>query len=120
MQKVPSPPNPVPPNEDVIRPNVANEENVVSTEEGPAKDMSNTLNVSPGSIVAEEHGKDTANSNFWATYKKVSDEYDNDFLERANDDMGVILTLLVYSQLLTLHSSVACSLTLEILRMSSC
>ncbi|KAG2105410.1 hypothetical protein BD769DRAFT_1334673, partial [Suillus cothurnatus] len=36
--------------------------------------------------------KDTANSKFWATYKKVSDEYDNDFLERANDDMGVILT----------------------------
>ncbi|KAG1764875.1 hypothetical protein EV702DRAFT_939841, partial [Suillus placidus] len=31
-------------------------------------------------------------SKFWTTYKKVSDEYDDDFLERANDDMGVILT----------------------------
>ncbi|KAG1748192.1 hypothetical protein EDB19DRAFT_1608538, partial [Suillus lakei] len=31
-------------------------------------------------------------SKFWATYKKVSDEYDDDFLERAHDDMGVILT----------------------------
>ncbi|KAG1744841.1 hypothetical protein EDB19DRAFT_1610516, partial [Suillus lakei] len=32
------------------------------------------------------------NSRFWATYKKVSNEYDDDFLGRANDDMGIILT----------------------------
>ncbi|KAG2109032.1 uncharacterized protein F5147DRAFT_535561, partial [Suillus discolor] len=32
------------------------------------------------------------NSKFWAAYKKVSTEYDDDFLERANDDMGIILT----------------------------
>ncbi|KAG2113461.1 uncharacterized protein F5147DRAFT_571185, partial [Suillus discolor] len=25
-------------------------------------------------------------------YKKISDEYDDDFLARANDDMGVVLT----------------------------
>ncbi|KAG2120355.1 hypothetical protein BD769DRAFT_1314621, partial [Suillus cothurnatus] len=31
-------------------------------------------------------------SKFWATYKKVSTEYDKDFLRRANDDMGIILT----------------------------
>ncbi|KAJ8581347.1 hypothetical protein M405DRAFT_721699, partial [Rhizopogon salebrosus TDB-379] len=31
-------------------------------------------------------------SKFWATYKKVSNEYDDDFLDRANDDMGIILT----------------------------
>ncbi|KAG2357895.1 hypothetical protein BDR07DRAFT_1244679, partial [Suillus spraguei] len=31
-------------------------------------------------------------SKFWATYKKVSTEYDDDFLGRANDDMGIILT----------------------------
>ncbi|KAG0699409.1 hypothetical protein DFH29DRAFT_767111, partial [Suillus ampliporus] len=31
-------------------------------------------------------------SKFWATYKKVSNEHDDDFLERANDDMGIILT----------------------------
>ncbi|KAG1724643.1 uncharacterized protein EDB91DRAFT_1022469, partial [Suillus paluster] len=31
-------------------------------------------------------------SKFWATYKKVSNEYDDDFLERANGDMGIILT----------------------------
>ncbi|KIK43241.1 hypothetical protein CY34DRAFT_44248, partial [Suillus luteus UH-Slu-Lm8-n1] len=42
--------------------------------------------------IAEERNQDTADSNFWTTYKKVSDEYDDDFLERANDDMGVILT----------------------------
>ncbi|OAX34471.1 hypothetical protein K503DRAFT_675967, partial [Rhizopogon vinicolor AM-OR11-026] len=29
---------------------------------------------------------------FWATYKRVSNEYDDDFLERANDDMAIILT----------------------------
>ncbi|KAG2103375.1 uncharacterized protein F5147DRAFT_543203, partial [Suillus discolor] len=32
------------------------------------------------------------NSRFWATYKKVSTEYDDDFLRRANDDMTIILT----------------------------
>ncbi|OAX33244.1 hypothetical protein K503DRAFT_669643, partial [Rhizopogon vinicolor AM-OR11-026] len=31
-------------------------------------------------------------SKFWATYKRVSNEYDDDFLERANDDMSIILT----------------------------
>ncbi|KAJ8579355.1 hypothetical protein M405DRAFT_718211, partial [Rhizopogon salebrosus TDB-379] len=31
-------------------------------------------------------------SKFWATYKRVSNEHDDDFLERANDDMGIILT----------------------------
>ncbi|KIK33100.1 hypothetical protein CY34DRAFT_47899, partial [Suillus luteus UH-Slu-Lm8-n1] len=31
-------------------------------------------------------------SNFWETYQKVSTEYDDDFLARANDDMGIILT----------------------------
>ncbi|OAX32827.1 hypothetical protein K503DRAFT_701485, partial [Rhizopogon vinicolor AM-OR11-026] len=49
------------------------------------------LDVLRGSTTAEERGKDIE-STFWATYKKVSDEYDNDFLERANDDMGIILT----------------------------
>jgi len=40
---------------------------------------------------SEARGKD-AESKFWATYKTVSDEYDSDFLDRANDDMGIILT----------------------------
>ncbi|KAG1900282.1 uncharacterized protein F5891DRAFT_907930, partial [Suillus fuscotomentosus] len=31
-------------------------------------------------------------SKFWATYDEVSTEYDDDFLERANGDMGIILT----------------------------
>ncbi|KAG1726561.1 hypothetical protein EDD22DRAFT_741025, partial [Suillus occidentalis] len=31
-------------------------------------------------------------SKFWATYDKVSTEYDSDFLERANSDMSIILT----------------------------
>ncbi|KAG2040623.1 hypothetical protein BDR03DRAFT_840018, partial [Suillus americanus] len=31
-------------------------------------------------------------SKFWATYDTVSMEYDDDFLSRANDDMGIVLT----------------------------
>ncbi|KAG1805471.1 uncharacterized protein BJ212DRAFT_1283701 [Suillus subaureus] len=49
------------------------------------------LEVLKGSTIAEERGKDDS-SKFWATYKKVSTEYDDDFLGRANDDMGIILT----------------------------
>ncbi|KAG2128255.1 hypothetical protein DEU56DRAFT_742017, partial [Suillus clintonianus] len=41
--------------------------------------------------VTQERDKD-ADSKFWATYEKVSTEYDDDFLARANDDMGIILT----------------------------
>jgi hypothetical protein len=49
------------------------------------------LDVLRGSTIVEEHGKDV-DSKFWATYKRVSNEHDGDFLERANDDMGIILT----------------------------
>jgi hypothetical protein len=38
-----------------------------------------------------ELGTDTE-SKFWATYKKVSDGHDIGFLERANDDVAIILT----------------------------
>ncbi|OAX32877.1 hypothetical protein K503DRAFT_570972, partial [Rhizopogon vinicolor AM-OR11-026] len=48
------------------------------------------LEVLQGSIIAEELGKDVE-SKFWATYKRVSNEHDDDFLERANDDMAIIL-----------------------------
>lgn len=69
------------------------EEPVVSIEEGLAN-MSNTLeqilDVIQRSTIAER-SKDV-DSNFWETYKKVSTEYDDDFLARANDDMGIILT----------------------------
>ena len=81
--------------------------------------MEQILDVLRGSTIAEERGEDVE-SKFWATYKKVS--YDNDFLERANDDMAIILTFvrlfqcirkceangsarLVYSPLSTLPSS---------------
>lgn len=36
-------------------------------------------------------------------YKKVSNEHDQDFLERANDDMGIILTFVRLFQRLPLH-----------------
>jgi hypothetical protein len=49
------------------------------------------LDVLRGSTIAEERGKGV-DSKFWATYKRVSNEHDDDFLERANDDMGIILT----------------------------
>ncbi|KAG1717656.1 hypothetical protein EDB19DRAFT_1652804, partial [Suillus lakei] len=41
--------------------------------------------------IAQERDKDV-DSKFWTTYDKVSTEYDDDFLERANGDMGIILT----------------------------
>lgn len=83
-----------------------------------------------------ERSKDV-DSNFWETYQKVSTEYDDDFLARANDDMGIILTFvrfyfnlvqykpdrrirLVYSQLLILPSSLECSRTQETLQIPSC
>ncbi|OJA11725.1 hypothetical protein AZE42_11467 [Rhizopogon vesiculosus] len=58
------------------------------------------LDILRGSTIAEERGKDVE-SKFWATYKRVSIEYDDSFLERANDNMAIILTFrirLVYSQ----------------------
>ncbi|OJA21309.1 hypothetical protein AZE42_11109 [Rhizopogon vesiculosus] len=59
--------------------------------ENMLKTMAEMLDVLRGSTIAEERGKDVE-SQFWATYKKISNEHDNDFLERANDDMGIILT----------------------------
>jgi len=56
-----------------------------------ANTLEQILDVLRGSTIAEERGKD-AESKFWATYKKVSNERDDDFLARANDDMGIILT----------------------------
>ncbi|KAG2159464.1 uncharacterized protein EDB93DRAFT_1074956 [Suillus bovinus] len=53
--------------------------------------LGHVLDVLKGSAIAEERGKDD-NSKFRATYKKVSTEYDDDFLERANDDIAIILT----------------------------
>ncbi|KAJ8589259.1 hypothetical protein M405DRAFT_738847, partial [Rhizopogon salebrosus TDB-379] len=55
------------------------------------------------STIAEERGKD-AKSKFWATYKRVSNEYDDDFLQRANDDMAIILTFVCSFILLPMRS----------------
>ncbi|KAG1725538.1 hypothetical protein EDB19DRAFT_1947173 [Suillus lakei] len=101
-------------NEDATKLNAGSEEPVVSIEGNLAKNMQvansleQILDVLRGSTIAEERGKDE-NSKFWATYKKVSTEYDNDFLGRANDDMGIILTFPS-----TLLSSSECSLIREI------
>lgn len=68
--------------------------------EGGLANMSNTLeqifDVLRGSSIVER-SKDV-DSNFWETYKKVSTEYDDDFLARANDDMGIILTFVFLSE----------------------
>ncbi|KAG2076167.1 hypothetical protein BDR04DRAFT_1003625, partial [Suillus decipiens] len=64
------------------------------------------LDVLKGSTIAEERGID-ANSKFWATYKKASTEYDNDFLDRANDDMGIILTFVRFFPRLPMQPSQA-------------
>jgi hypothetical protein len=56
-----------------------------------SRTLEQILDVLRGSNIAEERGEDVE-SKFWASYKKVSNEYDDDFLERANDDMAIILT----------------------------
>ncbi|KAG1764465.1 hypothetical protein EDD22DRAFT_845907 [Suillus occidentalis] len=89
MKEVSSPTPDLLPNEHTIKSDAASEEDAVFAEGGLAKKTSNTTLDVP---IAEERSQDTTDSNFWTTYKKVSDEYDDDFLERANDDMGVILT----------------------------
>ena len=55
-----------------------------------SKTLEQILVVLRGSSIAEECGE-TVESKFWATYKKVSNEYDKDFLERENSDMDIIL-----------------------------
>jgi len=42
------------------------------------------------STIAEERGKD-AKTKFWAAYKKVSGEYDDDMLGRCNGNMDIVL-----------------------------
>lgn len=67
----------------------------MAASEEPMNIMSNILkeilNVLRGSTIVEAHGKDVK-IKFWTTYKKVSNDYDDDFLERAHGDIGIILT----------------------------
>lgn len=42
------------------------------------------------SSIAEERGKGAA-SKFWAAYKKISGEYDDNMLERCNGNMDIIM-----------------------------
>ncbi|KAG1896950.1 uncharacterized protein F5891DRAFT_561524 [Suillus fuscotomentosus] len=76
-------------------PNSATENPAVFIEGSLAMNMSDTLGqileVLRESTIAGEHGKD-AKSKFWAKYKKISNEYDDDFLNRAHNDITVILT----------------------------
>ncbi|KAG2109033.1 uncharacterized protein F5147DRAFT_836864 [Suillus discolor] len=71
------------------------ENSVVYIEGNLAKNMSDTLGhileVLRESTIAGERGKDDR-SKFWAKYKKISNGYDDDFLNRAQGDIFVILT----------------------------
>ncbi|KAG2078333.1 hypothetical protein BDR04DRAFT_998369, partial [Suillus decipiens] len=49
------------------------------------------LSVLKTSTIAEEPSNDDR-SKFWVTYKKVSDEYDTDFLKREHGNVNIILT----------------------------
>ncbi|KAG1718794.1 hypothetical protein EDB19DRAFT_1887007, partial [Suillus lakei] len=77
-----------------IKPPTASEQAATAVEGGPVKNVSETdeqiLNAR-GLGIAQERDKED-DSKFWATYDKVSTEYDDDFLSWANDDMGIILT----------------------------
>ncbi|OJA13256.1 hypothetical protein AZE42_11182 [Rhizopogon vesiculosus] len=71
-------------------------------EEKMSDTLGQILEVLQGSTIAEERGKDVE-SKFWATYKRISNEYDDDFLERANDDMAIILTFVCLSLSLSMQ-----------------
>ncbi|KAG2362584.1 hypothetical protein BDR07DRAFT_1333020, partial [Suillus spraguei] len=77
------------------KPHAENEKPVVSIEVNLVRNMLDTLkqilSVLRTSSIAEERSNDIK-SKFWATYKKVSDDYDDDFLKRAHGDIGIILT----------------------------
>ncbi|OJA16565.1 hypothetical protein AZE42_03845, partial [Rhizopogon vesiculosus] len=103
-QNASPPPRPIPvdinlpANDDITAESHAASKNdavFTDSERGLIEIISNTLeqilDVLQESTIAEERGEDVQ-SKFWATYKKVSNEHDDDFLERANDDMGIILT----------------------------
>ncbi|KAG2357914.1 hypothetical protein BDR07DRAFT_1296303 [Suillus spraguei] len=53
--------------------------------------MGQILNVLQYSIITKERRKDD-NSRFWATYEKVSTEYDNDLVKQMHNDINIILT----------------------------
>ncbi|KAG2058268.1 hypothetical protein BDR06DRAFT_876321 [Suillus hirtellus] len=53
--------------------------------------LQHNLSLLKSSSIAEKHSKDIK-SKFWATYKKVADEYDDDFLQQVHGDIGIILT----------------------------
>lgn len=46
-------------------------------------------------------------SKFWTTYKKVSNEYDDNFPGRANDDISIILTFVCFFLYLSMQVSQA-------------
>ncbi|KAJ8581346.1 hypothetical protein M405DRAFT_832717 [Rhizopogon salebrosus TDB-379] len=83
-------------NEDRTKSDMTREEHAVLSDRDLAENMPHILDVLEGSTIAEERGKDIE-SRFWATYKKVSNEYDDDFLERGNDDMAIILTFTTWT-----------------------
>jgi hypothetical protein len=58
-----------------------------SSDNGPLEQI---VEVLQNSTIAKERGKD-ALSKFWAAYKTVSGEYDDDMLERCNGNMDIVL-----------------------------
>ncbi|KAG1858538.1 hypothetical protein F4604DRAFT_1627691, partial [Suillus subluteus] len=52
--------------------------------------MREVLDVLKGSTIASKTGKDDR-SRFWGLYKRVAEEHDEEFLERYNGDMDIVL-----------------------------
>ncbi|KAG1842489.1 hypothetical protein DFJ58DRAFT_54224 [Suillus subalutaceus] len=52
--------------------------------------MRQVLDVLKDSTIASKTGKDDR-SRFWGQYKRVAEEYDDEFLERYNGDMDIVL-----------------------------
>ncbi|OJA12458.1 hypothetical protein AZE42_08056 [Rhizopogon vesiculosus] len=64
--------------------------NVTASKDSGVDLLQQIFDVLRTSTIAEERGND-ATSRFWAAYKKVSGEYDDDMLERCNGNMDIVL-----------------------------
>jgi hypothetical protein len=60
--------------------------------------MKQVLDVLKDSTIASRDGKDNR-SRFWGLYKRVAEEHDDEFLERYNSDMDIVLVFVSFTSL---------------------
>jgi hypothetical protein len=58
--------------------------------------MKQVLDVLKDSTIVSKSGKDKR-SRFWGQYKRVAEEHDDEFLERYNGDMDIVLVFVSFT-----------------------